>query len=73
MSAALRQGLHSKKRFGAENPEWTAPSRMDQPGKVADPARGQLNRGNEYFIALSPFAPGNFVSRDGFGLVRGSV
>ena len=22
---------------------------MDQPGKVANPARGQLNRGNEYF------------------------
>ena len=21
---------------------------MDQPGKVANPARGQLNRGNEY-------------------------
>ena len=21
----------------------------DQPGKVANPARGQLNRGNEYF------------------------
>ena len=43
----------------------------DQPGKVANPARGQLNRGNElleemnYF--LSPFAPENLVSRDGFG------
>ena len=23
--------------------------RMDQPGKVANPARGQLNRENEYF------------------------
>ena len=23
---------------------------MDQPGKVANPARGQLNRENEYFI-----------------------
>ena len=22
---------------------------MDQPGKVANPARGQLNRGNDYF------------------------
>ena len=30
---------------------------MDQPGKVANPARGQLNR----------FAPENLVSRDGFG------
>ena len=38
---------------------------MDQPGKVANPARGQLNRENKYF--LSPFAPENLVSRDGFG------
>ena len=34
---------------------------MDQPGKVANPARGQLNRGNEH----SP-VPENLVSRDGF-------
>ena len=41
---------------------------MDQPGKVANPARGQLNKENEYFnISLSPFAPENLVSRDGFG------
>ena len=39
---------------------------MDHPGKVAKPARGQLNRENEYF-PLSAFAPGNLVSRDGFG------
>ena len=38
---------------------------MDQPGKVANPARGQLNR--EKNIPLSAFAPGNLVSRDGFG------
>ena len=38
---------------------------MDQPGKVANPARGQLNRENE--ISLSAFAPENLVSRDGFG------
>ena len=38
---------------------------MDQPGKVANPARDQLNRGNEY-ISLSPFAPENLVSQDGF-------
>ena len=38
---------------------------MDQPGKVANPARGQLNR--ERNIPLSAFAPGNLVSRDGFG------
>ena len=39
---------------------------MDQPGKVADPARGQLNRENDN-ISLSSLAPENLVSRDGFG------
>ena len=39
---------------------------MDQPDKVANPARGQLNRENEN-ISLSPFAPENLVSGDGFG------
>ena len=40
---------------------------MDQPGKVASPARrGQLNTKME--ISLSAlFMPENFVSRDGFG------
>ena len=39
---------------------------MDQPGKVASPARGQLNREND--ISLSALlAPENLVSRDGFG------
>ena len=38
---------------------------MDQPGKVANPARGELNR--EIDISLSAFAPENLVSRDGFG------
>ena len=38
---------------------------MYQPGKVANPARGQLNR--EMNISLSAFAPEDFVSRDGFG------
>ena len=37
----------------------------DQTGRVANPARGQLNR--EMNISLSPFAPGNLVSRNGFG------
>ena len=37
---------------------------MDQPGKVANPARGQLNRENN--ILLSPCVPENLVSRDGF-------
>ena len=41
-------------------------SSVDQPGKLAIPARGQLNRGN--FISLSSvFAPENLVSRHGFG------
>ena len=35
---------------------------MDQPGKVANPARGQLNRENEYFPV--PFVPENLVSRE---------
>ena len=38
---------------------------MDQPDKVASPARGQVSRENEY--SLSPFAPESLVSRDGFG------
>ena len=38
---------------------------MDQPGKVANPARGQLNRAMN--IPLSAFVPENLVSRDGFG------
>ena len=37
---------------------------MDQPGKVANPARGQLNRENN--IPLSPCVPENLVSQDGF-------
>ena len=28
---------------------YTCSKSMDQPGKVANPAHGQLNRGNEYF------------------------
>ena len=36
----------------------------DQPGKVANLARGQLNWENVF--SLSPFAPENLVSRDGF-------
>ena len=36
----------------------------DQPGKVASPARGQLNRKMDIF--LSAFVPENLVSRDGF-------
>ena len=37
---------------------------MDQPGKIANPARGQLNK--EINIPLSPCVPENLVSRDGF-------
>ena len=39
---------------------------MDQPGKVASPARGQLNRKMNIF--LSAFVPENLVSRDDFGV-----
>ena len=38
---------------------------MDQPGKAASPARGQLNR--EINIALSPLTAENLLSRDRFG------
>ena len=37
---------------------------MDQLGKVANPARGQLNK--EMNIPLSPCVAENLVSRDGF-------
>jgi hypothetical protein len=37
---------------------------MDQPGKVANPARGHLNR--EKNIPLSLYVPENLVSRDEF-------
>ena len=37
-----------------------------QPGSVVNPVRGQLNKEN-INISLSPFAPENLVSRDGFG------
>ena len=39
---------------------------MDQLGKVANPARGQLNR-EKMNISLSAFAPENLVSQDRFG------
>ena len=38
---------------------------IDQPGFVAKPARGQLDRENDE--PLSPFAPETLLSRDGFG------
>ena len=38
---------------------------MDQPGKVASHARGQLT--GTLNISLSAFVPENLVSRDGFG------
>ena len=37
---------------------------MDQPGKVGNPSRGQLNRKSVFFCVL---VRENFVSRDGFG------
>ena len=38
---------------------------MDQPGKVANPARGQLSTGKNGYFPV-PVAPENLVSRDGF-------
>ena len=40
-------------------------SKDQSAGKVANPARDQLNR--EMFFSLSPFAPENLVPRDSFG------
>ena len=40
---------------------------MNQPGKVANPARGQLIL--KINIFLSPLAPEELVSRDGFGVL----
>ena len=37
---------------------------MYQPGMVANPDRGQLNR--EIFFPLSPFTPASLVSRERF-------
>ena len=45
---------------------------MGQPGKIASPSGVQRNRENCIF-SLSPFAPENLVSRDGFGRFRVSL
>ena len=38
---------------------------MDQPGKIANPARGQLNRETgKINVFMSPFGPENLISRD---------
>ena len=39
----------------------------NRPGKVANPARGHLAEQRKNNYSLSPFAPENVVSRDGFG------
>ena len=39
----------------------------DQPSKVANPARGSARWTGKMISSLSPFAPENLVSRDGFG------
>ena len=39
---------------------------MNQPGKVANPARGHLNR-EKMIISKSAFVPENLVSRERFG------
>ena len=48
------RGLLDRKR--SEEHLQSSNERMDQPGKVANPARGQLNR-NKMKISLSPYAP----------------
>ena len=40
---------------------------MDQPGKVANLARDQLNREGKMRFSLRPLAPENLVSGDRFG------
>ena len=40
---------------------------MDQPGKVASPARGHLNRGNSFFYPCPHSRMGNWSREDGFG------
>ena len=45
---------------------WSSLIAAYQPGEVANPACGQLNRQNEYFPARIG-APEDLVSRDGFG------
>ena len=45
----------------------TYSNRTEQPGKVVNPARGQLTRAGKMNVSLSPVAPENLVSRDGFG------
>ena len=61
--------LPNRRRRFTEAPAYvyghTHSKSMDQPGKVASPARGQLSR--KMNISLSAFVPENLVSRDGFG------
>ena len=56
---------HVRVAIGAPACMVTHSKSMDQPGKVASPAHGQLNRKNN--ISLPAFVPENLVSRDGFG------
>ena len=46
---------------------------MDQLGKVARPAHGQLNRGKKVSLSLSAFVPDSLVSRDRFSAVPSRV
>ena len=60
-----------KKNLNASRPYCghTYSKSMVQPGKVANPARGQLKSENgKMNISLSAFAPENLVSRYGFGI-----
>ena len=50
-------------RFFEMKAPWSEPTTREGVRKVANPARGELEREN---ISLSPFAPESLVSRDGF-------
>ena len=70
MKAALHVLRNEFRPNSCESPHWlqqqygrTYSKSMDQPGKVANPARGQLNR---KIFPLSACVPENLVSRDGF-------
>ena len=66
--STVKKNLNASKKLSEHPPtlySHTYSKSIDQPGKVANPARDQLNRKKN--ICLSVFAPENLVSRDGFG------
>ena len=63
-SALMPKAPRSSRKHPIQS-SFSSSKRMHHLGKVANPARGQLNR--EIDISLSTFAPENLVSRDGLG------